>query len=176
MENTEKLKATTKVQLGRKGEGGGEMAALWVAMGAIVSTPRLWPQRAAKLATPAIASPHSMMGWAAGGLTSASAAAAAVTVAAAVAVPLVAVGTARLRWRRRGRVQIAALWITMGAIVSTPRLEPERAATLATAAIIRPRSMKGGKAVGVLLGAPVTAAAAIPLVRVESIGSKRGTT
>lgn len=91
------------------------------------------------------------------------------------------------------------MWMAMGAIVSTPRLGQEKAKTLATAAITRPRSMKGGRAEGVMSVAAtlaiavtaspcsmeaeesevVVAAAAItdvvvaPLVMAESIASKR---
>lgn len=93
----------------------------------------------------------------------------------AVAMAAATVVSMRLWWRGEGRGEIAALWMAMGAIVSTLQLELERPATLATAVAFRPRSMKKGEAEGVI-AAPVTTAAARQLARVESITSKRGKT
>ena len=97
----------------------------------------------------------------------------AVTAAAVVEAPLATVVTAQL-WRMgRGRMELAELWMGMGAIVSTPRLVLKRAATLATVVTVSPRSMKEGGAKGVMV-ALVTAAAKLTLLAsMKLIKSKR---
>lgn len=72
--------------------------------------------------------------------------------------------TSQLWRRKKWRMEIVALWMTMNAIVSTLRLGLEKGKTLAAGMITHPRSIRAGGAEGVMAGAamPAIAVAASP--------------